>query len=141
MKKIIMIIALVFGNLDIVMAAGNKYINCGGAAIPAFIPPITRTIIILLQIVVPLVLIIFGSLDFVKATIAKDESAMNKHRQTFIKRLGAAAVVFFVITIAKMILSFVANDSAEVDMSKCLDCIIESNNHCSGITVTPFDTD
>ncbi|MBQ8234483.1 MAG: hypothetical protein IJZ36_02725 [Bacilli bacterium] len=48
---------------------------------------------------VPLLLILFGMLDLGKAVIAQKEDDIKKGQQTFIKRLIAAVVVFFIFSI------------------------------------------
>lgn len=48
------------------------------------------------KIIVPILLILLGTLDFAKAVIASKEDEMKKAQATFIKRVIAAVAVFFV---------------------------------------------
>lgn len=78
-----------------------------------------------IQVVVPILLIIWGMLDLGKAVIAQKEDEIKKGQQTFIKRLIAAAIVFFVVTIVKLLLSLVSDDTS---ISGCIDEILNSSN-------------
>ena len=74
-------------------------------------PYVVSTIITLITIVVPVLLIIFGMIDFLKAVTASKEDEIKKGQQTFIKRLIAAVIVFFIIAIVRLIISFASNDN------------------------------
>ena len=79
-------------------------------------------VILVIQIVVPVVLVVFGMLDLIKAVIAGKEDEIKKNQMTFVKRLIAAAIVFFVFVIVKLLVSFVADDSK--NMMNCVNCFI-----------------
>ena len=79
-------------------------------------------VILVIQIVVPIVLVVFGMIDLVKAVIAGKEDEIKKNQMTFVKRLIAAAIVFFVFVIVKLLVSFVADDSK--NMMNCVNCFI-----------------
>ena len=101
--------------------------TCGGITNFVFsgmLPYIVSTIITIVQIVVPVLLIIFGMLDLGKAVIAAKEDEIKKGQQTFIKRLIAGAIVFFVILIVQTIVRFVSNGSASV--MQCFNCFIRA---------------
>lgn len=79
-------------------------------------------IILVIQIVVPILLVIFGMIDLMKAVIAGKEDEIKKNQMVFVKRLIAAAIVFFVFVIVKMLISFVADDSK--NLINCANCFI-----------------
>ena len=81
----------------------NEFIYCGNVRVPAPIAPVLRTSVLLLQIIVPLGLIIIGSLDFAKAVTAFDEKDIKKHQAKFFKRLISGGLVFFVIVDRKSV--------------------------------------
>lgn len=56
------------------------------------------------RIIVPIMLIGFGIIDFTRATFSGKEEDMGKCKQKFIKRLIAAILVFFVPTLVELIL-------------------------------------
>ena len=79
-------------------------------------------VILVIQIVVPIILVIFGMIDLMKAVIAGKEDEIKKNQMVFVKRLIAAAIVFFVFVIVKLLVSFVAEDSD--NMINCMNCFI-----------------
>jgi hypothetical protein len=97
-------------------------------------PYIVSTIILLIKIVVPILLIIFGMLDLGKAVMASKEDEIKKGQQTFIKRLIAAVLVFFVISIVQIVVRFASN--GENAITNCFNCFVHgtvsegSNNSC-----------
>ena len=58
-----------------------------------------------IKILAPILLILFGSLDFAKAVLANDDAALKKATGNFAKRAIAAAVVFFVPFLVNLLLS------------------------------------
>ena len=88
-----------------------------------------HTIILVIQVVVPVLLVVFGSIDFVKAMISQKDEEIKKGQQTFIKRLIAGALVFFVIAIVKLIISFAAGDKNK-SIINCANCFLNGANDC-----------
>lgn len=138
MKKVlniclILLISLIF--VDIVGAETyNNYspatVSCGDGlltGIPNAIPKVVNIAYTIIQIAVPVVLVVTGTLDLFKGITAQKEDEMKKGQQMFIKRLIAAALIFFVFVIVKVVVSFVAEgDSAAI--MECAECFI--NNNC-----------
>lgn len=58
------------------------------------------------KIIVPILIIVLGMLDFGKAVIASKADEMKKAQSTFIKRLIIGVAVFFVPTILDIIMYF-----------------------------------
>lgn len=115
-----------------------KYIQCGNSAIPAPIPNITRVVILILKIVLPLVIIILGLLDFAKAVTSNNEESIKKSQNQFIKRLIAGAIFFMVITLVQVSVDIATKGSEDGGIGKCVNCLI-SGNDCGGITTSsPF---
>lgn len=71
-----------------------------------------HNIIIVIKIGVPIVLIIFGMLDLGKGVIASKEDEIKKGQSTFIKRLIAGVIVFFMISITQLVISLIDKESA-----------------------------
>ena len=69
--------------------------------IPDRIPQITSTIVTFIQILVPIFLVVFGMLDFVKAVVAQKDDEIKKGQKMFLKRLLVGAFVFFILVIVK----------------------------------------
>ena len=86
-------------------------------------PYIVSTIVTLIQIVVPVLLIVFGMLDLAKAVIASKEDEIKKAQMTFVKRLIAAVIVFFIIYLVQLVVRFVAGSNQDTIMG-CFNCFI-----------------
>jgi surface polysaccharide O-acyltransferase-like enzyme len=97
--------------------------SCVGINIPIVFADITKTIINLIKIAIPVLLVIFGMLDLGKAVMAQKEDEIKKGQQTFLKRLLAAAIVFFVVFIVQFVIDIVARDEEE-NIWSCADKFI-----------------
>ena len=142
LKYILLVLMTFFISMQPVFAkndwgTGLDYIQCGESAIPAPIPGITRVVIMLLKIVLPLVVIILGLLDFAKATMANNEDGIKKAQNQFIKRIIAAAIFFMVITLVQFAVNIVTKDTKDGGIGKCINCLI-SGNECQGVSDSPF---
>ena len=90
--------------------------NLGGTqtvTIPGGIVNLIHLIFIAFQIVVPILLIIWGMLDFAKAVIGQDEDKIKAGQKTFIKRLIAAVIVFLILTIVQLVINLAGSLSAD----------------------------
>ena len=104
-------------------------LNCGTAdpiTLDSALPNLTSTIVTLIKIGVPILLIIFGMLDLGKAVMAQKEDEIKKGWQTFIKRIIAAAIVFFVVVIVQLVINLVGGDNKSV--WNCASCFINGVN-------------
>ena len=72
---------------------------------------IVQFILKVIQWVAPVVLIVIGSIDMVKAIIAGKEDEIKKHQQTLIKRLIAAVIIFLIPLLVSIILGWVGGDN------------------------------
>ena len=81
---------------------------CGGIEVPDTLFNAVATVIRLIKIVVPILLIIWGMIDFAKSVIAKKEEDIKTYRKAFISRLISALLVFLVIWIVQLALSLVS---------------------------------
>lgn len=79
------------------------------AGIPNAFGNIVHLIVVAIQVVVPILLIIWGMLDFAKAIIGQDEDKIKAGQKTFIKRLIAAVIVFLIVTIVQLAINLAAS--------------------------------
>ena len=79
--------------LEITNATGE--INCNDETLLGVLS-IAKTVVRILQIVVPIALIVWGTLDLGKAVIEGDEKKMKEKRKPFIQRIISAVIVFLV---------------------------------------------
>ena len=70
-----------------------------------------RNIVELIQILVPIALILMGSIDFGKAVISSNEENIKKEQKKFISRCLAAVLVFLVVVIVNFVMGFVGEES------------------------------
>ena len=79
-----------------------------------------------------MLLIIFGSIDFVKAIIAQKDDEIKKGQQVFVKRLIAGIIIFFIFSIVKIIVSFAADKDKKTNIINCASCFINYDENCVG---------
>lgn len=85
-----------------------------------------HTVIVLLKIGIPVILIIYGMIDFGRGVIAKKEDEIAENRKKFIKRVISAVLVFFVVTIVQLVINVVddKNDKGTSDIWDCANLIL-----------------
>ena len=100
------------------------------------IPYVIHMVIIIIKFIIPVILIIFGSIDFLKAVTAAKEDEIKKGQQTFIKRVIAALIVFFIVQIVQLLVRFIAsgNDPDNQSIRNCFDCFINNGDSCRKIS-------
>lgn len=100
-----------------------------GVKIDEKIANTVHIIILIIQVASPVLLVIFGMIDLTKAVISGKDDEIKKNQMVFVKRLIAAALVFFVFVIVKFVISFVADDSDGI--MNCANCFINGSNSSS----------
>ena len=90
------------------------------------IPNTVHTVYVVIKIVVPILLVIFGMLDLFKGITAQKEDEIKKGQQIFIKRLISAAIIFFVFSIVQLLVSFVSSE--EPGIMECANCFINGTD-------------
>ena len=107
------------------VATSSEY-TCGNInnfVFSGMLPSVVSTIINILKVVIPIILVIFGMIDLLKAVIASKEDEIKKAQMTFVKRLIAAVIVFFIVMIVQLVVRFVAGDSTDSVMG-CFNCFV-----------------
>ncbi len=84
---------------------------------------VRKGIMPLIQIGIPIVLIVLGTVDLGKAVIASDDKEIKAAQGRLIKRVLYAAVIFFMVTIVGLVFNIVAtsgtNDGVGDDWRSC----------------------
>ena len=70
---------------------------------------IVKFVLKIVQWVVPIILIVLGTIDLVKAVIAGKDEDIKKHQQTLIKRVIAAVIVLLIPLIVSVIMGWIGN--------------------------------
>lgn len=103
------------------------------------LPKFTNALYDILKIATPVIIIITGMLDVLKAVSAQKEDEMKKAQKKFLNRLLAGAVVFLVFVIVETIVAFVlpSNGSSEEtnfhNAMNCVKCFLNDYNTCQKV--------
>ena len=71
---------------------------------------VVKFILKIIQWVVPIILIVLGTIDLVKAVVAGKDDDIKKHQQTLIKRIIAAVIVFLIPMLVSILMGWIGND-------------------------------
>lgn len=127
--------------LDQVSVVGTTT-ECMGIDVPNSIFNLVATIINAIKIVVPILLIVWGMLDFAKAIIAKKEDDIKNYQKMFVSRLISAVLVFFIIFGVQLVFNLmgkVEQESGDAGNTKSLwEC---SKMFINGVHVDEEDND
>ena len=132
MKKVKYIVFLWLLCFPLVVSAEIERVSCGTLDtnyikdIPKKIPSLTSLAFTLIEIAVPIIIIIFGMIDLIKAITAGKEDELKKAQMVVVKRLILGVLVFFVFVLVKLIVGVVEKNSTGI--VKCMNCFI--NNNC-----------
>lgn len=114
-----------FSNLFMILS------SCGGLDnIPDVIPNLTHIVILIIKIGVPILLIIMGMIDLGGAVVKQKDEEIKKAQGLFFQRVGAALMVFLVVSIVQLAFSILA--SAQGDGSnptECIACFIDGTQN------------
>ena len=106
-----------------------KNVTCGGITVDEMVPNFVSTVVNVIKIAIPIMLIVFGLIDLGKATIAQKDDEIKKAQTTFIKRIIAAVLVFFVVAIVQLVFGLLsgAQEEGTQNPTECIDCFINGN--------------
>ena len=83
---------------------------------------IIKAVIFLIQFIVPIGLILFGTLDLGKAVISSKEDEMKKAQNILIKRVVYAVAVFLVVFFVILAMNIVADNAEDSNANDCKGC-------------------
>ncbi|MDE6284888.1 MAG: hypothetical protein K2M17_04010 [Bacilli bacterium] len=88
-------------------------------------------VILILKILVPIIIILLGIVEFGKATVSSDDKAIKKTLATMIKKIVVGIAIFFVPTIINLIFSLIGNfEPFHGDYLNCVDCLTSPYEKC-----------
>lgn len=83
-------------------------------------------LLFILKIIVPIAIIIMGSIDLGKAVVANDSDQMKKSTSLFIKRIIAGIIIFFIPTIVNIVFNLIGNyGNVSRDYTDCFNCLLD----------------
>lgn len=112
---------------------GLIYLSCGSGDtiaydIPVMAPRLTSYAITALKTVTPVILIIMGMFQLIKAITSQNDDEMKKAKSSLIKKVIASVIIFFMVSIVQFVVEKVADDAEQESLSACLSCFL--NNDC-----------
>lgn len=122
-SKVLFSFMVLFLGTFFVEASSYAKVSCGDVSFPAILPGILSSVVTLFQILVPILVVVMGLIDFTKTTTAKNMDNYNKNFVIFIKRVIMGVLIFLVIAIVKFGIGLVDNTAVS-----CMNCLI--NNAC-----------
>ena len=105
----------------------------GSKGIEDNIASIVHYIYLGIQVVVPILLIIFGMIELAKAITAQKEDEIKKAQSSFLKKLVLAVIVFLVFSIVKLVFNFAGGgdsgaESGQGSVWTCVDELIRGKS-------------
>ncbi len=86
-------------------------------------------ILMIIKILVPIILIVLGSIDLGKASLSQDEKALKEAVTKFCKKVLIGLIIFFVPTILDFFLGLVSGVSdVTSDFEPCTDCLLNPDD-------------
>lgn len=100
-------------NLFQIGVVGNQDSECGG--LKPIVRLIKKGVFPVVQIGIPIILIVLGTIDLGKAVISSDEKEVKQAQSRLIKRCIYAVAVFFITTIVTLLMSLVGTGASGGD--------------------------
>lgn len=100
---------------------------CGGvigAGIPGNIANMVHYLYLAIQIIVPVLLIIFGMIELAKAITAQKEDEIKKAQAGLLKKAVVAILVFLVFSLVKFVFYFATSGTDADNVWTCVDTLI-----------------
>lgn len=88
--------------------------------------------LLILKILIPIILIIFGAIDLGKAILSSDNKTIKDSAIKFVKRIIAGITIFFVPTLINVFFDLITEFTSDIesDYKNCVDCLTSPNNEC-----------
>ena len=113
---------------------GGGYCSTGiptACGLPAGLVLMINDFYNLLKIAVPIVLVIMGMIDLLKAVASQKEDEIKKGWQVVVKRTITGILVFFVFFIVQIIVDLLPNSVKSDSVMNCVKCIFTTDaNNC-----------
>ena len=87
-------------------------------------------VITVLKILIPIILIVIGTIEFGKAAISSDEKAMKTSGMKLLKKALIGVAIFFIPTIIRIAFYMVGSFSDEMrnEFENCVKCLTDTKN-------------
>ena len=85
-------------------------------------------IVYIIRIVIPVIIILLGTIDLGKAVLAGEDKKIKEAQKAFIKRLIYGVAVFFIFTFVKIVFGLLGVETDQGDTKICWDCATKPHN-------------
>lgn len=83
----------------------------------------------ILKILIPIILIVFGSIDFGKAMLSNKDDEIKKSAKTLVLRAIAGIIIFFIPTVLDFVVEIIGGDDLyNGSFATCTHCMLEPND-------------
>lgn len=120
---IVLVVGLMTGcetieNIDF----NQSCLRCGDDVyFPAYLVKLIANLVQFVQLMVPVIIIITGMIELLKAVIASDEKKMAESKGTLIKKFIVGIMIFLVIAVVRFIFSAIPDfTDGDVDVMECM---------------------
>lgn len=113
-----------------VLANGdNVCVGVFGAGVPNALAQIIHYVYLGIQVVVPILLILFGMIELGKAVTSQKEDEIKKAQSSFLHKLVLAVIVFLVFTIVQFVFNFASGDLGDEGQTvwSCINSLIKGS--------------
>ena len=113
---------------------GQDYVACGTGVnavtgIPTFVPRLISFAIALMRVLIPVILIITGTIEMFKSIISGNQDNIAKGKKKIIGKFVGALLAFFVISFVTNIVKLIARGDEKSVAKACFNCFL--NNRCN----------
>ena len=98
---------------------------CGNTVIGDTYVQIIRVVVIIAKIIVPVILVVMGMLDFAKVLVSK-EAKLGDGFKTFFLRLVSAALLYFIVPIVELLMNIIISTGVIDESYNCVSCLEEN---------------
>lgn len=86
-------------------------------------------ILIIAKVMVPLILIVIGTIDLYKAVIGKDEKDLTKSIKLLMLRIALGIFIFFIPTLVNLVIDSIKNPVGDKENNaQCISCVLDPIN-------------
>lgn len=136
-RKYLLLFALaifLIGSTDVI---AKECIRCGGAYIPSNLVSFSSKLVGFIQVAVPIIIILTGMIELLKAVISSDEKKMDESKGSLMRKFIAGIAIFLVFVIVKFAFSMLDNMTVDRYLN-CASCFI--NEECDNAPVVACPT-
>ena len=94
--------------------------------------------LLIFKIVIPILLIVLGIIDFIRAMMGSKDDEIKKSARSLLMRAIAGVVIFFIPTIVSLVMGLISNfndSGAAEDWQVCRSCITNPNDPSSDCSI------